>query len=112
MVGAKTPLKPKHVWAIRFFLEREGRLRDRALFDLAKDSKLRGRDVVKIGDVVSGGQIRSRATVIRQQAQDRSARRGSMSARFRSYPELARWFQPLIHWRRHCSLVLNVRQGG
>lgn len=68
MVGAKKPLKPKHVWAIRFFLEHEGRLRDRALFDLAIDSKLCGCDVVKIkiGDVVSGGQIRPRATVIQQ----------------------------------------------
>lgn len=68
MVGAKKPLKPKHVWAIRFFLEHEGRLRDRALFDLAIDSKLRGCDVVKIkiGDLVSGGQIRHRATVIQQ----------------------------------------------
>lgn len=68
MVGAKKPLKPKHVWAIRTFLEHEGRLRDRALFDLAIDSKLRGCEVVKIqiGDVVSGGQIRPRATVVQQ----------------------------------------------
>ena len=42
--------------AIRFYLDRERRLRDRALFDLAIDSKLRGCDVVKvrIGDLVSG----------------------------------------------------------
>jgi hypothetical protein len=55
--GAKRPLKPKQVWAIRFWLEREGRLRDRALFDLAIDSKLRGCDVVqiRIGDLISGG---------------------------------------------------------
>lgn len=68
LVGAKKPLKPKDVWAIRFFLEHEGRLRDRAMFDLAIDSKLRGCDVVriKIGDVVSGGEIRHRATVIQQ----------------------------------------------
>lgn len=68
IVGAKKPLKPRDVWAIRFFLEREGRLRDRALFDLAIDSKLRGCDVVriKIGDVVAGGQIRSRAIIIQQ----------------------------------------------
>ena len=60
MVGAKKPLKPKDVWAIRFFLEHEGRMRDRALFDLAIDSKLRGCDVVaiRIGDLVSGGQMR------------------------------------------------------
>ena len=32
-VGAKRALKPRQVWAIRFFLDREGRLRDRALFD-------------------------------------------------------------------------------
>ena len=68
LVGAKKPLKPKDVWAIRFFLEHEGRLRDRALFDLAIDSKLRGCDVVAItiGDLVSGGQIRHRATVIQR----------------------------------------------
>jgi hypothetical protein len=38
------------------------------MFDLAIDSKLRGCDVVKvrIGDLVSGGQIRSRAIVIQQ----------------------------------------------
>jgi integrase len=38
------------------------------LFDLAIDSKLRGCDLVKlkIGDIVSGGQIRNRATGIQQ----------------------------------------------
>lgn len=68
LVGAKRPLKPRDVWAIRFFLDEHGRLRDRALFDLAIDSKLRGCDVVKMktGDVVSGGSIRNRATVIQQ----------------------------------------------
>lgn len=67
-LGAKRPLKPKEVWSIRFWLNQEGRLRDRALFDLAIDSKLRGCDLVKIriGDVVSGGSIRSRAMVIQQ----------------------------------------------
>jgi site-specific recombinase XerC len=66
MVGAKHALKPQQVWAIRFWLEREGRLRDRALFDLAIDSKLRGCDVAKIriGELVSGGRVRARATVV------------------------------------------------
>ena len=43
-------------------------MRDRALFDLAIDSKLRGCDLVKIkiGDVMSAGQIRNRATVVQQ----------------------------------------------
>ena len=53
---------------IRFHLDREGRLRDKALFDLAIDSKLRGCDLVKIkiSDVVAGVDIRNRATVIQQ----------------------------------------------
>ena len=42
LVGAKRALKPQQVWAIRFLLDREKRVRDRALFDLAIDSKLRG----------------------------------------------------------------------
>jgi hypothetical protein len=37
-VGAKRPLKPRQVWAIRFFLDQHRRMRDRALFDLAIDS--------------------------------------------------------------------------
>jgi len=31
MVGAKRALKPQQVWAIRFWLDREQRIRDRAL---------------------------------------------------------------------------------
>ncbi len=67
-VGAKRALKPRQVWAIRFFLDQHQRLRDRALFDLAIDSKLRGCDVVKIkiGDIVSGGRVRTRAIIIQQ----------------------------------------------
>ena len=67
-VGAKRALKPKHIWGIRFFLDQHRRLRDRALFDLAIDSKLRGCDVVrlKIGDLVSGGQVRTRAVVVQR----------------------------------------------
>tara|TARA_R100001086_G_C11784771_1_gene244599 strand:- start:371 stop:718 length:348 start_codon:yes stop_codon:yes gene_type:complete len=67
-VGAKRALKPPRVWAIRFWLDRESRLRDLALFDLAIDSKLRGCDVVKvkIGDLVSGGRVRARAVVVQR----------------------------------------------
>jgi len=65
-VGAKRALKPRQVWAIRFFLDQHQRLRDRALFDLAIDSKLRGCDVVRmrIGDIVLGGHVRTRAIVV------------------------------------------------
>jgi len=67
-VGTKRPLTQKQIWAVRFFLDREDRLRDRALFDLAIDSKLRGCDLVKIkiGDLVSGADIRTRAIVIQR----------------------------------------------
>ena len=67
-LGAKRALKPQQVWAVRFWLDREGRVRDRAMFDLAIDSKLRGCDIVKIriGDLVSGGRIRSRAIVVQR----------------------------------------------
>src|SRR5881275_2222961 len=67
-LGAKRALKPQQVWAIRFWLDGERRLRDRAMFDLAIDSKLRGCDIVKIriGDLVSGGRVRPRAIVIQR----------------------------------------------
>ena len=67
-VGTKRPLTQKQIWAIRFYLDREERLRDRTLFDLAIDSKLRGCGLVKlkIGDVVAGTDIRNRATVVQQ----------------------------------------------
>jgi len=68
MVGAKRAPKEKHVWAIRFWLGTEQRVRDRALFDLALDSKLRGCDLVslRIGDIVTSGQVRHRARVVQQ----------------------------------------------
>jgi len=55
-IGPKRPFNQKQISAIRFFLDREERIRDRALFDLAIDSKLRGCDLVelKIDDLVSG----------------------------------------------------------
>lgn len=67
-VRAKRALKIKQVWSIRFFLDREGRLRDRALLDLALDSKLRRCDLVKIkiGTLVAGSSIRSRSMVVQQ----------------------------------------------
>ena len=67
-LGAKRALKPQQVWAIRFWLDQEHRVRDRAMFDLAIDSKLRGCDIVKlrIGELVSGGQVRPRAIVVQR----------------------------------------------
>lgn len=67
-VGTKRPLTQKQIWAIRFFLDCEGCIRDRDLFDLAIDSKLRGCDLlkIKIGDLVTGSEIRTRAIVVQQ----------------------------------------------
>ena len=63
-VGAKRALKPRQIWAIRFFLDQHGRTRDRALFDLAIDSKLRGLVKIKISDIVCDRTIRTRAIVV------------------------------------------------
>ena len=46
--GNQAPLYAEQIWAIRFFLDREGPVRDRTLFELEIDSKLRGCDLVKI----------------------------------------------------------------
>ncbi|MCK1491317.1 tyrosine-type recombinase/integrase [Bradyrhizobium sp. 180] len=65
IVGAKPPLRPKHVWSIRTKLQVEGRMRYLALFNVAIDSKLRGCDVValKVDDVAPGGYAADRASV-------------------------------------------------
>ena len=65
LLGAKPPLRTKHVWAIRTKLQVEGRTRDLAMFNLAIDSKLRGCDVVslKVEDVAPHGLTVDRATV-------------------------------------------------
>ena len=70
-IGPKPPLKPKQVWAIRLHLQREERLRDLAMFDLAIDSKLRGCDLVrlKIGEVVANATARHRASIIQKKTQ-------------------------------------------
>ena len=48
LIGAKPPLRSKHVWSIRTRLQVEGRTRDLAMFNLAIDSKLRGCDLVNL----------------------------------------------------------------
>jgi integrase len=65
LIGARPPLRPKHVWAIRTLLQMEKQTRDLALFNLAIDSKLRGCDVValKVDDVAPNGYALDRATV-------------------------------------------------
>jgi len=68
LIGQKPPLKLKEIWAIRFHLHQEGRLRDLALFNLAIDSKLRACDLVKVRvlDVHEGTEVKRRAIVLQQ----------------------------------------------
>jgi integrase len=65
LTGAKPPLSPKHVWAVRTRLQLLKRFRDLALFNLAIDSKLRGCDLVglRIADVAPHGYAVDRASV-------------------------------------------------
>ncbi len=65
LTGAKPPLSPKHVWAVRTRLQLLKRHRDLALFNLAIDSKLRGCDLVglRIADVAPHGYAVDRASV-------------------------------------------------
>lgn len=75
LIGAKPPLRPKHVWAIRSKLQLERRARDLAMFNLAIDSKLRACDVVglRVDDVAPQGVTLARAT-IRQKKTGRAVR--------------------------------------
>src|SRR5450432_3571323 len=65
VIGAKPPLRPKHVGSIRIKLQIADRKRDLAMFNLAIDSKLRGCDVValKVEDIAPHGYAVERATV-------------------------------------------------
>src|SRR5450755_964160 len=71
LVGQKTPLKLKDIWAIRVRLEMYDRKRELALFNLAIDSKLRGCDLVqlRVRDVAHGDHIMARAIVMQQKTQ-------------------------------------------
>ena len=76
LTGAKPPLRPKHVWSIRTKLQIEGRARDLAMFNLAIDSKLRGRDVVaiRVADVAAGGYTADRQRCGRRKPGGRAER--------------------------------------
>ena len=68
LVGQKSPLKLKEIWAIRIRLQLANRYRDLALFNLAIDSKLRSCDLVKlrVKDISHGNCILKRAMIIQQ----------------------------------------------
>lgn len=68
LIGQKSPLKLKEIWAIRIRLQMAKNTRELALFNLAIDSKLRGCDLVKLKvcDVAQGGRVLSRAMIMQQ----------------------------------------------
>lgn len=61
----------KDIWAIRVRLQLSNDLRNRALFNLAIDSKLRACDLVKlrVRDIAHGEHIAARAIVMQQKTQ-------------------------------------------
>ena len=68
LLGQKSPLRLKEIWAIRVRLEIAHRIRDLALFNLAIDSKLRSCDLLqlKVRDVSQGNSISRRAMILKQ----------------------------------------------
>jgi integrase len=71
LVGQKSPLKFKDIWAIRIRLQIASRIRDLALFNLAIDSKLRACDLVKlrVRDLCHGDRVAARAIIMQQKIQ-------------------------------------------
>ena len=69
LIGQKSPLKLKEIWAIRIRLQMSKNTRELALFNLAIDSKLRGCDLVKLKvcDVAQSGRVSSRAMIMQQE---------------------------------------------
>lgn len=68
LVGQKLPLKLKDIWAIRIRLQIAKNLRDLAMFNLALDSKLRARNLVrlKLTDISHESLILHRTTIMQK----------------------------------------------
>ena len=71
LVGQKSPLKLRDIWAVRIRLQIASSIRDLALFDLAIDSKLRACDLIKlrVRDIAHGDRVAARAIVMQQKTQ-------------------------------------------
>jgi len=70
LIGQKSPLKLKEIWAIRIRLQLANDLRELAMFNLALDSKLRACDLVRLRltDICHGAQISHRTTIMQKKA--------------------------------------------
>lgn len=110
------PLKLQEIWAIRIRLQLNGRIRGLALFNLAIDSKLRARDLLRlrVSDVLVGGRVGSRAMIMQSKTQRRV--RFEITARTRD--TVTDWIRTarlesssyLFPSRLHQSLHLSTRQ--
>ncbi|CAE6817152.1 Tyrosine recombinase XerC [Paraburkholderia aspalathi] len=71
LTGQKPPLKLREIWAIRTRLQMSCKVRERAMFNLAIDSKLRACDLTRlqVQDVCMGGHVLSRASVMQKKTQ-------------------------------------------
>jgi hypothetical protein len=85
LVGQKSPLRIRDVWAIRTRVQLRERIRELALFNLGIDSKLRGCDLVslRVRDVKHGDAVAMRALVLQHKTGTREVVRAPRSARFR-----------------------------
>jgi len=90
--GIQSTLRAQQVWAIRFWLDRYTRLRDRALFDVAIGSKLRGRDVVNYALAMASGLCAPHMILVRRSIWPAV---GRAMARFR--------IKSTIQWQTQCS---------
>lgn len=116
LVGQKSPLKLKEIWAIRIRLELSQCKRDLALFNLALDSKLRGCNLVKlkVRDISHGDRIYTRAIVMQQ----KTSRPVQFEITEQTRNSIARWIDHahlssdtyLFSSRIHDSLHLSTRQ--
>ncbi len=116
LVGQKSPLRLKEIWAIRIRLQLSERTRELALFNLAVDSKLRSCDLVRlrVKDVAHDDQVASRAIVMQQktrrpvQFEITEQTRDSVSAWIRRANRRAEDY--LFPSRLRTSLHLSTRQ--
>jgi len=71
LIGQKSPLKLKDIWAIRVRLQLAKRTRELAMFNLAIDSKLRACDLVqlRVRDICHGELVASRVIVMQRKTQ-------------------------------------------
>ena len=71
LVGQKPPLKIKEIWTIRVRLQLAKKTRDRAMFNLAIDSKLRACDLVRlrVADITQVGKVSAHAKVLQKKTQ-------------------------------------------